>query len=165
MLEPVASGENNIPAVIPEMPFRKVQFGRVYDKLTPNSVIDITVMGHAKLVIDEENLGLEKVSRVSLNKQWESQKDAWTKQCKELGIVIDPFEVFTYYLIQEKAFAILGLPDATKKTARDNMYKMHSEDGEPVKLSAMKGMAICSEYATLETYIAQKIGEPAHLIL
>lgn len=140
---------------------RDVQFGQIYDKLEPNRPLNIALFGKQELVIDEENLDLERVTRENLEKQWESRKEAWTKQCKELGIDIDPFKVFTYYSIQKKAFQILGAP-TTKTVKRDVIYDKH---GGLVKLSQMKGMAMCSEYAALETYIAQKIGEPAHLVL
>lgn len=40
-----------------------------------------------------------------------------------------------------------------------------AEMGDRVKLSETKGHAMCSEYAILSTYIAQKLGEPAHLII
>ncbi len=144
-----------------DIPCREVQFARIYDKLEPNRPIDIMIFGDGKLIIDEENLGLERVSRESLMQAWMSQKDAWTIQCKELGINIDPFTVFTYYHIQKKAYEILGAPTNSKGKERNEKYAQ----GESVKLSEMRGMAMCSEYAALESYIAQKIGEQAHLIV
>ena len=164
MSEPIIPGEGSISSVIPEIPFRAVQHGgKVYDKLVPGGSIDIGILGKVKQVLDVENLGLEKVTNESLNKQWESQKRAWTKQCEELGIDIDPFDVFTIFLVQEKAIKVLGHPENTKQMERTIRMMNQSKEGS-VRLSDMKGVALCSEFALLETYMLQTLGVSAHLI-
>lgn len=144
-----------------ELPYRSVQFGKIYDRLEPNKPIDISAFGGIFVEIDESNLGLERVTLDNLKKAWEGAKNQWTQQCKELHIQLDPFEVFKYYHIQRKAFEILGKPTTQEGERR---RKQIAQD-DHVKLSQMKGIAMCSEYAILSTYIAQKIGEPVHLVI
>ena len=43
--------------------------------------------------------------------------------------------------------------------------KAQMEKDDKVKLSETKGNAMCSEYAILSAYIAQKIGEKVHLVV
>ena len=159
------SNEASLPVEPPitttEHEARLVQFGKIYDKLEANKSLDIMVFGSGKLTIDVENLGLENVSLESLLRAWESKRDTWTARCKELGIEMDPFTVFKFHHIQRKAFQILGAPTTNRQKERNKRYV--AEDVVP--LSTMKGMAMCSEYAVLETFIAQKIGEQVHLIV
>lgn len=145
-----------------ELAFRHVQFGKIYDRLEPNKPIDISVFGGVYLEIDDENLGLEKVTLDNLKETWETQKDIWIEQCKNLNTNINPFEIFKYYHIQRKAFSILGKVIPESEGRRRDIYKKF---GERAKLSELKGNAMCSEYAVLCGYIAQKIGEPIHLII
>lgn len=144
-----------------KLPFRDVQFGRIYDRVEPHQLINIAAFGDINLEIDEENLGLERISINNLLKGWEREKEDFTRRCKENGIDIDPFTVYKYYQIQRKVFQILGKPieNAEARSKRLN------ELGDNVPLSQTKGHAMCSEYATLASYIAQKVGEPAHLII
>lgn len=144
-----------------EAPFRDVQFGRIYDHLEPNQRINIAAFGNVSLEIDEENLGLERISLENLMKGWERDREGFSSHCAELQIDIDPFEVYKYYQIQRKAFQVLGAP-TTNAIARNTRL---SELGDRIKLSETKGNAMCSEYAILSTYIAQKIGESAHLVI
>ncbi len=141
--------------------FRDVQYGRIYDRLEPGQAINIAAFGNISIEIDEENLSLEKISLENLQKGWERVKEGFVTQCEELGIEIDPFEVYKYYQIQRKVFQVLG-PPTENAVARTNRF---AEQGNRVKLSETKGYAMCSEYAILATYIAQKIGEPIHLII
>ncbi len=152
--------EMTIPS-IQEHPYRDVHYGRIYDTLIPNQPIDIAVLSKVTVEIDEENLGLERVNLDNLQKGWELDKELFTKHCEESGISLDPFTVYKYYQIQRKVFQILGKP-IENKTLRD---KRQLELSDKCKLSEMKGVAMCSEYAILAAYIAQKIGEPAHLII
>lgn len=144
-----------------EAPYREVQYGKIYDHLEPNQAINIAAFGNIGIEIDEENLGLERISMENLQKGWERDKEGFEKHCKELGIELDPFEVYKYYQIQRKVFQVLGQP-TQNAAARSRRF---AEMGNKVKLSETKGNAMCSEYAILSTYIAQKIGEPAHLII
>lgn len=144
-----------------EAPYRDVQYGRIYDKLELNQGINIAAFGNVILEIDEANLGLDRISIQSLQKGWERDKDWFTKHTKELGIDLDPFEVYKYYQIQRKVAQVLGQP-TQNATARSNRLR---EMGDRVRLSDTKGHAMCSEYAILSAFIAQKIGEPAHLIV
>lgn len=142
-------------------PFRDVQYGRIYDRLEPHQAINIAAFGNISIEIDEENLGLERISLENLQKGWERDKEEFVTHCEELGIEIDPFEIYKYYQIQRKVFQVLGQPiqSAAARTRR------FDELGNRVKLSETKGYAMCSEYAILATYIAQKIGEPVHLVI
>ena len=142
-------------------PFRDVQYGRIYDRLEPGQAINIAAFGNISIEIDDENLGLERISLENLQKGWERDKEAFIAHCNELGIEVDPFEVYKYYQIQRKVFQALGQPIQTA-IARTKRF---DEMGNRVKLSETKGFAMCSEYAILATYIAQKIGEPVHLVI
>lgn len=144
-----------------ENPFRDVQYGRIYDRLEPGQAINIAAFGNISIEIDEENLGLEKITLENLQKGWERDKEGFVTRCRELGIEIDPFEVYKYYLIQRKVFQILGQPNQSA-VARTKRF---GELGYRVKLSETKGFAMCSEFAILATYIAQKIGESVHLVI
>lgn len=144
-----------------EAPYRDVQFGRIYNHLETNQEINIAALGNIGIEIDEENLGLERVSMENLLKGWERDREGFEKNCRELELDMDPFEIYKYYQIQRKAFQVLGQP-TQNATARNNRF---SEMGNKVKLSQTKGNAMCSEYAILSAYIAQKIGEPVHLIV
>jgi hypothetical protein len=104
---------------------------------------------------------LEKISKRNLQKGWERDREGFEEYCKKLGIDLDPFEVYKYYKIQRKVFQVLGEP--TQNAASRNFR--FSEMGNRVKLSRTIGNAMCSEYAILSTYIAQKIGEPVCLIV
>lgn len=152
--------EQNSPNPV-DAPFRDVQYGRIYDHLEPNQGINIAAFGNIVIEIDEDNLELEKISMENLQRGWERDREGFTKHCAELGIDIDPFEVYKYYQIQRKVFQVLGQP--TQNTAARS--KRFGEMGDRIKLSETRGNAMCSEYAILSTYIAQKIGEPAHLIV
>src|SRR3989344_7026237 len=114
-----------------EAPYRDVQYGRIYDKLKPNQGINIAALGNMAIEIDEENLGLERISIENLQKGWERDKDWFIKRTKELGIDLDPFEVYKYYQIQRKVFQVLGQP-IQNATARSNRFR---EKGDRVKLS------------------------------
>lgn len=155
------SETSEIPLNTVDAPFRDVQYGRIYDHLQPNQGINIAALGNILIEIDEDNLGLERISMENLQRGWERDREEFARHCAELGIDIDPFEVYKYYQIQRKVFQVLGQP-TQNTTARNNRFK---EMGDRVKLSETKGNAMCSEYAILSTYIAQKIGEPAHLIV
>lgn len=144
-----------------ELPFRTVQFGKIYDKLEPQKPINIAAFGNIGISIDEKNLDLEGISTDNLQKGWERDKEDFSKRCVENGIDLDPFTVYKYYQIQRKVFQVLGKP-IENAGARDARFR---ELGDEVKLSDTKGHAMCSEYAILATYIAQKIGEPAHLVI
>jgi len=144
-----------------DAPFRDVQYGRIYDHLEAHQVINIAVLGNIFIEIDEENLGLERVSSENIQKGWVKDKEKFVTRCKELSISIDPFEVYKYFQIQRKVFQVLGKP-SQDVSARDTRFKQMRDS---VKLSETKGHAMCSEYAILSTYIAQKIGEPVHLIV
>lgn len=144
-----------------ELPYRDVQFGRIYDRVEPNKLINIMAFGDINLEIDEENLGLERISMDNLLKGWEKEKEDFSRRCKENGIDLDPFTVYKYYQIQRKVFQVLGKP-IENAGARN---KRLNELGKNIPLSQAKGHAMCSEYAILASYIAQKIGEPAHLII
>ena len=141
--------------------YRDVQNGRIYDHVEPGQAINIAAFGNISLIIDEENLELEKISLENLQKGWERDKVGFVSHSKELGIEIDPFEVYKYYQIQRKVFQVLGQPiqSAVARTKR------FDEMGHRAKLSETKGFAMCSEYAILAAYIAQKIGESVHLII
>ncbi|MEX0616738.1 MAG: hypothetical protein WD231_02930 [Candidatus Woykebacteria bacterium] len=140
--------------------YREVQFGKIYDNLEAGKKIDIAVLGNASIEIDEENLGLDNVSVENLDKGWERDKEWFVKRCTDLGIEIDPYEVYKYYQIQKKVFQVLGKP-VESTLDRTNF----TENEGAVKLSETKNRAMCSEYAILSTFLAQKIGEPAHLII
>lgn len=144
-----------------EAPYRDVQFGRIYDKLEPHQLVNIAVLGNILLEIDEENLGLERISMENLQKGWDREGETFTKGLVEKGIDLDPFTVYKYYQIQRKVFQVLGKP-TNNAGARDRRFRAL---GDHIKLSETKDHAMCSEYAMLTTYIAQKIGEPAHLIV
>lgn len=144
-----------------ETPSRSVQFGRIYDHLEPGGFVNIAALGDIRIHIDEENLGLERVSLESLQKGWERDQDWFSKYCMEQGINVDPFEAYKYYQIQHKVFQVLGMPQQNSYE-RDARFR---ELGDNVKLSDMKMNAMCSEFAILSAYLAQKIGEPVHLIL
>ncbi len=144
-----------------EAPFRNVHFGRIYDHLEPNQLINIAAFVDLDIEIDEENLELERISMENLLKGWERDQERFVKHCAELGIDLDPFEVYKYYQIQRKVFQVLGKP-IQNAAARSRRF---SEMGDKIKLSQTKGYAMCSEYAILSTFIAQKIGEPVHLII
>ncbi len=141
--------------------YREVQFGKIYEALTPNSEVDISAHGGIYIEIDVDNLDLEKVSQESLAAMWKKNKNQWTEQCKKLGIELDPYVVFKYYNIQRKVFSVLGKPTENAGARRQQQIAAN----EHVKLSEMKDNAMCSEYATLAAYIAQKIGEPVKLIV
>lgn len=141
--------------------FRRAQFGMIYDKLEPHQDIDISAFGGIHLEIDEENLGLEKVSIENLREAWEGQHQSWEAQCRELGIKVDPFTVFKYFHIQRKAFRILG-ESIRNEGERANEFRKKNMRS---KLSETKGLAMCSEYAILCTYIAQKLGDDVNLII
>lgn len=150
------------PNIAPgEVPYREVQYGRIYDHLEANQAINIAALGNISIEIDEENLGLEKVSLENLQKGWEINREGFSKHCVDLGISLDPFEVYKYYKIQRKTFQVLGSPIQNSAERRKKQVEM----GDHLKLSQSKGFAMCSEYAILSTYIAQKLGEPAHLII
>lgn len=155
------TGTEVTTTAVQEHPFRGVHFGRIYDKLQPNQPIDIAVLGKITIEIDEENLGLEKVNLDNLQKGWERDREGFAKHCTELGISLDPFTVYKYYQIQRKAFQVLGKPIENQALRTQKQREL----GCKCKLSEMKGVAMCSEYAILSTYIAQKIGEPAHLVV
>lgn len=144
-----------------ELPFRAVQFGRIYDKVEPHKLINIAAFGNINLEIDKENLGLERISTDNLLKGWEREKEGFSQGCKENGIDLDPFIVYKYYQIQRKVFQTLGKP-IENTGARSKRF---NELGDNVPLSQTKGHAMCSEYAILSAYIAQKIGEPVHLVI
>lgn len=153
--------QNQTTELIVEAPFRDVQYGRIYDHLEPHQAINIAAFGNIAIEIDEENLDLERISMENLQKGWERNREGFVKHCAELGIDLDPFEVYKYYQIQRKVFQVLGKP-TQNAAARSRRF---SEMGDRVKLSETKGNAMCSEYAILSAYIAQKIGEPAHLVV
>ncbi len=140
--------------------FRDVHFGKIYDHLSPNQDIDTSFFGGIYLEIDEENLGLERVNLNNLQTAWEKSKDAWIPWFQELGIKMDPFTVFKYYNIQKKAFQLLGKATENEETRRGKQIQIANK----VKLSETKNLAMCSEYATLIAYLAQKVGDSAHLI-
>ncbi len=144
-----------------ENPFRDIQYGRIYDRLYPNQTINIAAFGDISILIDEANLGLERVSLESLHKGWEKDKEIFSAHCVKLGIDIEPFEVYKYQRIQSKTLQVLG-PSIQNVGLRNKRFH---DMGDKVNLSETKGFAMCSEYAILSTFIAQKIGEPARLII
>lgn len=147
-----------------EIPYRDVSFGRIYDRLEPHKPINIAAFGAIWLEIDEEKLDLERVGLGNLLKAWERVKETWTRQCQELGITIDPFTVFKYYHIQRKVYEILGRPISDDGMRKKRLGELSNFGEKVVPLSQMKGSCMCAEYAILATYIAQKLGEPVHLI-
>ncbi len=144
-----------------EAPFRRAAFGKIYDHIDPGKKINIAAFGNISVEIDEENLDLDRVSMESLRQGWEKDAKNFTARCKAQGIEMDPSEVYKYYQIQRKAFQVLGKP-AESVGQRRNAQVEHDDQ---VKLSQMKGNAMCSEYAVLSAYIAQKIGEKVHLVV
>lgn len=145
----------------PETPHRHVQYGKVYDHLEPGQRINIAALGNIFIEIDEENLDLGRISPENLNKGWERDSGWFTQRCKDLGLGVDPYEVYKYYQIQRKTFQVLGKPAENVGMRR----KTQLEKNDQVKLSETKGHAMCSEYAILSAYIAQKIGERIHLVI
>lgn len=141
--------------------YREVQFGRIYDRLEPNKDINIASLGNIHVEIDEDNLGLEKVTSENLQNMWEQRKDSWTQQCKELGIELDPFTVFKYFHIQRKVFSVLGKATENKEHRKHRILEANSH----MKLSETKDNAMCAEYAILSAYLAQKLGDSVHLIM
>jgi hypothetical protein len=148
-------------STLQEAPFRLIQNGKVYDDLKDGEAVNIAALGNIFVEIDEENLGLEKVSLENLQKGWEAQGENFTKGLKENGIETDPFTVYKWYHIQRKAFQTLGMPNANASERNRRFI----EQNDSVKLSDTTGFAMCSEYAILSAYIAQKIGEPAHVVI
>ncbi|MBP7857637.1 MAG: hypothetical protein WAW63_00430 [Candidatus Saccharimonadales bacterium] len=151
----------NSTAMPQEAPYRTVQFGKVYDELQVGQAVNIATLGNIFVEIDAENLGLEEVTLENLEKGWESQSEAFTKGLREHGIETDPFTVFKWYQIQRKVFRTLGIPNLNAGERNRRFVKKNDR----VKLSETKGFAMCSEYAILSAFIAQKVGEPAHLII
>lgn len=151
----------NSTATPQEAPYRTVQFGKVYDELQDGQAVNIAALGNIFVEIDEENLGLGKVTLENLKKGWESQSETFTKGLKEHGIETDPFTVYKWYQIQRKVFNTLGTPNINA----GERNRRFVEQNDRVKLSETKGFAMCSEYAILSAFIAQKIGEPAHVII
>lgn len=99
------------PVVIPaEATYREVQYGRIYNHLEANQAINIAALGNINIEIDEENLSLERISMENLQKGWERDREEFSKRSSELGIDLDPFEVYKYYQIQKKVFQVLGQP-------------------------------------------------------
>ena len=133
---------------IREATFREIHFGRIYDHLEPHDVINIAAFGKIGIEIDEENLGLERISLDNLQKGWERDREAWSKSLAEQGIDLDPFSVYKYYQIQRKVFQTLGEP-TTNVEERNRRF---DESGNVINLSETKGYAMCSEYAILSTY-------------
>ena len=148
-------------AVPQEAPYRLIQNGKVYDELQDGQAVNIAALGNIFVEIDEENLGLERVTLENLQKGWETQAEQFTEGLKEHGIEADPFTVFKWYQIQRKVFQTLGEPN--QNAGERNRRFIEQQDR--VKLSETKGFAMCSEYAILSAYMAQKIGEPAHVII
>ena len=144
-----------------EAPYRTIQFGKVYDELRDGQAVNIAALGNVFVEIDEQNLGLEKVTLENLEKGWESQRESFTTHLKEHGNETDPFTVFKWYQIQKKVFQTLGEPNVN---AGERNRRFIEQDNR-VKLSETKGFAMCSEYAILSAFIAQKIGEPAHVVI
>lgn len=144
-----------------EAPYRLIQNGKVYDELKDGQAVNIAAFGNIFVEIDEENLGLDKVSLESLQKGWEAQGESFTKGLQERGIETDPFTVFKWYQIQRKVFNTLGTPNVNA----GERNRRFIEQNDRVKLSETKGFAMCSEYAILSALIAQKIGEPAHVVI
>lgn len=134
--------------------YRHVQYGKVYDSLKPHQRLNIAILGDVTIEIDEENLGLERVSMDNLRRGWEVDQRGFSERCIASGIGLDPFEVFKYYQIQRKVYEVLGKPSDRQKDRSNH-----------VKLSETRGNAMCSEYAILSAFIAQKVGEQAHLII
>jgi len=158
--EPVAEAVAT-PTSPVEAPYRSIQFGKVYDELQDGQAVNIAALGNIFVEIDEANLGLERVTLENLQKGWEAQSESFTQGLKERGIEADPFTVFKWYQIQRKAFQTLGEPNLNA----GERNRRFIEQSDRVKLSETKGFAMCSEYAILSAYMAQKIGEPAHLII
>lgn len=146
---------------IPEASFRDVHYGRIYDHLEPGKRINIAALGNISITIDEENLDLGRVSIENLKKGWEVDSRWFTQRCEELGINEDPFEIYKYYQIQRKVVQVLGKPVESVGIRR----KSQMENNDDMQLSQTKDKAMCSEYAILSTYIAQKIGEDARLVI
>lgn len=151
----------NVSDTPEEAPYRLVQYGKVYDKLEDGQTVNIAAYGNIAVQIDEENLDLKRVSPESLEKAWEVQGESFTKGLEERGITEDPFTVFKWQQIQSKVFRTLGEPNVNKGE-RNRRFIEHNNI---VKLSETKGFAMCSEYAILSAYIAQKIGEPAYVLI
>lgn len=145
----------------PEAPYRHAQYGKVFDHLEPGQRINIAAFGNISIEIDEENLDLGRISTENLKKGWERDSGWFTQKCKELEVELDPFEAYKYYQIQRKTFQVLGKPAESVGMRR----KAQMDKDDKVKLSEMKGTAMCSEYAILSAYIAQKIGEKVHLVV
>lgn len=90
-----------------EAPYRLIQDGKVYDELKDGQAVNIAALGNIFIQIDEENLGLERVTLENLEKCWETQGESFTKGLQERGIEADPFTVFKWYQIQRKVFQTL----------------------------------------------------------
>ncbi len=155
----VAAG--NFTTAPPEAPYEWIQGGKVYDELRDGQAVNIAALGNIFIQIDEENLDLERVTLENLEKAWKTQSQSFTEGIQERGIEADPFTVFKWYQIQRKVFQTLGEPNLNA----GERNRRFIEQKDQVKLSETKGYAMCSEYAILSAYIAQKIGEPAHLII
>ena len=131
----------------------------VYDKLQSGQAINIAPLGKVEIILDEENLGLESVTLENLQRGWERDKDSFTQRLVLAGIRLDPFTAYKYYQIQRKTLQVLGKPIASAGMRGERAL------GNNFRLSEAKGQALCSEYAILSTFIAQKIGEPARLVI
>lgn len=144
-----------------EAPYRHIQDGKVYGELQDGQAVNIAALGNIFVEIDEKNLGLERVTLENLQKGWETQAEQFIEDLQEHGIEADPFTVFKWFQIQRKVFQTLGEPNLNAGERNRHFIEQHDR----VKLSETKGFAMCSEYAILSAYIAQKIGEPVHLIV
>lgn len=163
MTENKNTPKDSLSFAIPEMSFRKIGLGKIYDILVAGQSVEIGTISKVHLILDEENLGLEKVTRESLDKGWERNKKAWIQHCADLEIPIDPFMVYSLNRVETKAVDVLGSPKDTKPMERVLRMMSKSKD-ESIRLSDMKGAALCSEFALLEAYMLQKLGFSANLV-
>jgi hypothetical protein len=151
----------DVERIIVEAPHRFVLGSRVYDELQGGQSVNIAAFGNIYVEMDEENLGLERVTLGNLQKGWEAQGGEFTKGLHQSGIEVDPFTAYKWYQIQRKVVQTLGPPsqDIARQREQRNNHRVR------FKLSEARGQAVCAEYATLSALIAQKIGEPAHLVI
>jgi hypothetical protein len=146
---------------IPPIEGKSIHYGYYYDKLEPHRPINIAAFGEISLVIDEENLGLEKVSLESLKSAYEQVKPKWEALVEKHKLTVDPFTLFGLYHIQRKVITVLG-PTTEEISKRK---KLLIDLDSKVNLSQMKNLATCSELAALAAFIAQKIGWEARLVI
>ncbi len=146
---------------IPPIKGKSIHYGCYYDKLEPHRPINIAAFDEVSLIIDEENLDLDKVSLKTLKSAYEQVRPEWEALVKKHELPVDPFTLFGLHQIQRKVINVLGL-------AVNDEYKRKKlliDLGSKVSLSQMKNQAMCAELAALAAFIAQKIGWEVKLVV